>query len=148
MTPPTKHPFQIPVRVYIEDTDAGSIVYYVNYLKYMERARTEFLRSLGYDKPAIGDDDNLYVVASADVRYRQSAYLDDSLWVTAEVERVGKSFLEFRQRVLRDSQVLCEASVRIVNVCQESRKPKSLSPQLKQQLQALQCNEQQMRQQQ
>lgn len=138
MTLPTTPPFQIPIRVYIEDTDAGGIVYYVNYLKYMERARTEFLRSLGYDKPAFGSDNNLYVVASAEVRYRQSAYLDDQLYITAEIERIGKSFMVFRQRVFRDGQLLCEASVKIVNVCQESRKPKSLTPALKQQLLSLQ----------
>ena len=67
------HPFSIPLRVYIEDTDAGGIVYYVNYLKYMERSRTEFLRSLGYDKPAILDGGLLLVVHAAQINYRRPA---------------------------------------------------------------------------
>ena len=67
--------FLMSLRVYIEDTDAGGIVYYVNYLKYMERARTEFLRALGYDKPAILSTGQLLVVHSASVNYRRPARL-------------------------------------------------------------------------
>ena len=77
--------FSFPVRVYIEDTDAGGIVYYVNYLKYMERSRTEFLRSLGYDKPAILEGGLLLVVHTAQVNYRRSARLDDQLQVTTQL---------------------------------------------------------------
>ena len=75
--------FAVTVRVYIEDTDAGGIVYYVNYLKFMERARTEFMRSLGYGKTAIFSDDKMFVVHSANVQYLGAARLDDELSVTA-----------------------------------------------------------------
>ena len=71
--------FLLPVRVYIEDTDAGGIVYYVNYLKFMERSRTEFLRSLGYGKTSVLDDGLLFVVHSLSVDYQKSAKLDDEL---------------------------------------------------------------------
>ena len=77
--------FSFPVRVYIEDTDAGGIVYYVNYLKYMERARTELLRINGIAKPAILEEGVLLVVVSAHIEYKRPAKLDDKLRVTAHI---------------------------------------------------------------
>src|SRR5690554_7690155 len=100
--------FGIKVRVYIEDTDAGGIVYYVNYLKFMERSRTEFLRSFGYDKPDILDDGLLLVVHSANVQYRRPARLDDQLQVTTAVAHLARSYVEFQQQVLRGNELLCE----------------------------------------
>lgn len=119
-------PFQIPLRVYIEDTDAGGIVYYVNYLKYMERCRTELLRDLGYDKPAILDDGLLLVVHSAEIQYRRSARLDDQLTVTAEIERLARTNVLFRQRVWRGNEMLCEGLIRIACVCGDSFKPRAI----------------------
>ncbi|MBM29102.1 MAG: 4-hydroxybenzoyl-CoA thioesterase, partial [Halieaceae bacterium] len=69
--------FSLPIRVYIEDTDAGGIVYYVNYLKYLERCRTEFMRALGTDRAAISDEGWMFVVSSLALTYRQPAKLDD-----------------------------------------------------------------------
>jgi len=111
------------VRVYIEDTDAGGIVYYVNYLKYMERCRTEFLRNLGYDKPAILDENLLLVVHSAAVQYRRPARLDDSLEITAEVVKLARSYVEFKQQVLRGNELLCDGLIRIACVNGSSMKP-------------------------
>lgn len=119
-------PFQIPIRVYIEDTDAGGIVYYVNYLKYMERCRTELLRELGYDKPAILDDGLLLVVHSAQIDYRRSARLDDQLAVTAEIDRLARTHVLFRQRVWRGNEMLCEGLIRIACVCGERFKPRAI----------------------
>jgi 4-hydroxybenzoyl-CoA thioesterase len=117
------HPFSIPLRVYIEDTDAGGIVYYVNYLKYMERSRTEFLRSLGYDKPAILDGGLLLVVHAAQINYRRSARLDDQLHVTTQIEKLARTNVEFKQRVLRGDELLCEGLIRIACVDAQTMKP-------------------------
>lgn len=115
--------FALPVRVYIEDTDAGGIVYYVNYLKFMERSRTEFLRSLGYDKPAILDEGLLLVVHSAQVIYRRPARLDDQLEVTTEVVKIARTYVEFQQNVLRGNDLMCEGLIRIACVSGETMKP-------------------------
>ena len=115
--------FALPVRVYIEDTDAGGIVYYVNYLKFMERSRTEFLRSLGYDKPAILGEGLLLVVHSAQVIYRRPARLDDQLEVTTEVVKIARTYVEFQQNVLRGNDLMCEGLIRIACVSGETMKP-------------------------
>lgn len=115
--------FALPVRIYIEDTDAGGIVYYVNYLKFMERSRTEFLRSLGYDKPAILDEGLLLVVHSAQVIYRRPARLDDQLEVTTEVVKIARTYVEFQQNVLRGNELMCEGLIRIACVSGETMKP-------------------------
>jgi len=118
--------FYTPVRVYIEDTDAGRIVYYVNYLKYLERARTELFRALGFAKPAMIAEGALMVVASVQVDYKRSARLDDALQVTARITKVARSYVVFDQRVLRDSQCLCAATVKVACVNRESMKPRAM----------------------
>ena len=115
--------FLIPVRVYIEDTDAGGIVYYVNYLKFMERARTEFLRALGVPKAALVTDNTLFVVHSANVSYRAPARLDDELTVTAKPVRVTPASLVFSQSVYRGDELLCDADIRIACVLQDGFRP-------------------------
>lgn len=115
--------FSIPLRVYIEDTDAGGIVYYVNYFKYMERARTELLRHLGFDKPAILDGGKLLVVHSCDARYKASARLDEQLECTASFVDLGGTSVLFSQKVMREGKVLCEGSVRVVCVDGASMRP-------------------------
>ncbi|GAB2879954.1 tol-pal system-associated acyl-CoA thioesterase [Microbulbifer echini] len=118
--------FGIPVRVYIEDTDAAGIVYYVNYLKYMERARTELLRSLGYDKPAMPQKGILLVVHSADVQYRRSAWLDDALRATAVVGKLGRAAVTFEQKIWRGNELICEGVVKVACVADDSRRPCAL----------------------
>jgi 4-hydroxybenzoyl-CoA thioesterase len=127
-------PFNIPLRVYIEDTDAGGIVYYVNYLKYMERSRTEFLRTLGYDKPALLNGDLLLVVHSAQVNYRRPARLDDLLHVTAQMHKIARTYIEFQQQVIRDGELLCEGIIRIACVHANTMKPCALPGNMHQQL--------------
>jgi len=116
----------IPIRVYIEDTDAGGIVYYVNYLKYMERARTELLRSLGIDKPAVTGEDSLLVVASAQVDYKRSAKLDDLLEVSAAFEKISRAYVLFHQNVVRGEELLCSAAIKVACVSKASLKPKPI----------------------
>ena len=128
--------FSTPIRVYIEDTDAGGIVYYVNYLKYFERARTEFMRALGYDKPAFLGDDGMFVVTDAQVKYRVPARLDDALVATAHVVEVGAATLVFRQQVLRNGAVLVEGQVTIAMVGVSDGRPKRLPKALRAQLSA------------
>src|SRR5476649_406570 len=97
-------------RVYYEDTDAGGIVYYVNYLKFMERARTERLRELGFAQSQLAGEDLLFVVHSSEARYFAPARLDDELLVSAEVIELNRVSLRFKQQVRRatDATLLCE----------------------------------------
>ena len=118
--------FFYPVRVYIEDTDAGGIVFYVNYLKYMERSRTELFRVLGFDKPALIDDGLLLVVVSANVQYKSPARLDDLLQVSAELVKLGRSYIILKQRVLRESIIVCEAEIKLACINQNNFKPHPL----------------------
>ena|SRR5690554_2992242 len=118
--------FILPVRVYIEDTDAGGIVYYVNYLKYMERSRTEFLRALGYDKPAILDDGKLLVVHRAEVNYLSPARLDDQLQVSATIVKMARTYVMFEQKVAAGNKLLCEGLIRIACVDAASMRPAAI----------------------
>ncbi|NIP71620.1 MAG: tol-pal system-associated acyl-CoA thioesterase, partial [Gemmatimonadetes bacterium] len=118
--------FDIPVRVYVEDTDAGGIVYYVNYLKFMERARTEWFRSRGYEKPALFRDDLMFVVHSLEIGYRKPARLDDLLRVSAWVVRPGRTFFIMEQTVRRGDEVLCTARVKVACVARDGLKPRPI----------------------
>lgn len=121
-----KGEFSLPLRVYIEDTDAGGIVYYVNYLKFMERARTEMMRSLGFAKAEIFNEDVMFVVKDMAVDYRLPAQLDDELLVTAVLVSHGAARLDFVQQVKRQGQVLVDAKVTVACVSAQSLKPKRL----------------------
>ena len=123
--------FSLPIRVYIEDTDAGGIVYYVNYLKYLERARTDFMRSLGVDKAALPEADRMFVVSRVNVHYRTPARLDDELVATLVLEQLGAATIEFAQSVRRGSEVLMEGTVEIASVACSSGKPRRLSNELR-----------------
>lgn len=120
--------FSTPVRVYIEDTDAGGIVYYVNYLKFMERARTEFMRQLGFDKTFIFNKELMFVVKDVAVNYRTPARLDDELEATACIAKLGGANIVMRQEVRRDRQVLAAGDVTIVCVDQATLKPRKMPP--------------------
>lgn len=129
-------PFSLPLRVYIEDTDAGGIVYYVNYLKFMERARTEWLRTLGYQHYALTDSNYLFVVHSCAVRYHRPARVDDALRVTASLARLGRATLDFVQTVQRDQELLCQAEVRVACVSADGVKPQPMPGELHQRIKA------------
>lgn len=121
--------FSLPVRVYIEDTDAAGIVYYVNHLKFMERARTEFLRHIGFGH-YLATEDYLFVVRKADIRYKQPARMDDQLLVSAELIKQGKASLVFKQTVSCQTQILSEAMIDIACVDKQKLKPCALPPRL------------------
>ena len=106
--------FSFPIRVYWEDTDAGGIVFYANYLKFFERARTEWLRSLGIGQQALRDaTGGMFVVSETNVRYLQSARLDDELIVTTRLTESGRVSLTLAQQALCAGTVLCEGTIRI-----------------------------------
>lgn len=118
--------FRLPLRVYIEDTDAGGIVYYVNYLKFMERARTEMLRTFGYQHYGLSADNFQFVVHSCEVRYLKPGRIDDRLDATAAIARLGRAAIDFHQRVERAGDVLCEARIRVACVTADTLKPTAL----------------------
>lgn len=118
--------FSIPIRVYIEDTDAGGIVYYVNYLKYFERARTEYMRSLGYDKAALPAEGVMFVVSKASLHYRSPARLDEALEVTARVAKLGGATMTFVQNIERGGECLVTGEVIIALVNRETGRPQRL----------------------
>ena len=100
------------LRVYFEDTDAAGIVYYANYLRFMERARSDMLRAIGVDqRAALEDGTGVYVVAEVNIRYRGPARLDDALVVVSEVREVRGASCVIHQRVMREKEVLTEAMV-------------------------------------
>ena len=110
--------FSVPVRVYWEDTDAAGIVFYANYLKFFERARTEWLRSLGHEQERLrAEHGTMFVVTDTAVRYRLPARLDDLLDVTVHLQHVGRARMSIRQQVRRrdgrESVLLAEGTIRI-----------------------------------
>ena len=125
--------FQFPIRVYWEDTDAGGIVFYANYLKFFERARTEWLRSLGIGQRALRDaTGGMFVVRETAVRYHRPARLDDELLVTARVETAGRASLVLAQEalLLDNKALLCDATIRIGWVEAAGLKPARIPPNL------------------
>jgi len=109
----SKSTFQWPIRVYYEDTDAGGIVYYANYLKFLERARTEWLRSLGIEQDTWLAHRVGFVVRQVQMDLLRPAKFNDELIVTVKVERLGRASIVCHQQVmLQDGTVLCEAVIK------------------------------------
>ncbi len=122
--------FTWPVRVYYEDTDSGGVVYYANYLRFMERARTERLRSMGVEQHALSREQGvLFAVRSAETEFLKPARLDDALLVTAEVAECRRASLVFSQSVYDaddPGRVFCTASVRIACLDAATLRPHSI----------------------
>lgn len=142
-------PFQWPVRIYWEDTDAGGIVFYANYLKYFERARTEWLRSLNIGQQRLRETEGgMFVVTDTQVRYLRPARLDDLLSVTASVREAGRASLTIVQQAwqqLREggsdqAVLLCEGTVRIGWVNGEHMRPMRIPPSILTLLQPSTCS--------
>ena len=108
--------FCLPVRVYYEDTDAAGVVYYANYLRFIERARTDWLRTLGVDQGALMDSHGIaFAVRSLEADYFKPGRLDDELIVRSTLEEVGRAQVVFRQNVMRGEALLFSARVRVVS---------------------------------
>ena len=119
--------FKWAVRVYYEDTDAGGVVYYANYLKYFERCRAEWLRALGVDQSALAREHGLqFVVARIEAEYLQPAALDDELVIHARALQIGRCSIVFEQLAQRGDRVLARAEVTVACVDAQRRKPARL----------------------
>jgi len=129
-------PFNWPVRVYWEDTDAGGIVYYANYLKFMERARTEWLRGAGVDQSRLAAEQGLiFTIVSMEIEYRRPARLDDELRVSCVAEAQGRASFAFRQEILRGpagpgEELITSARTRAACLELKSLKPRPLPTEL------------------
>ena len=128
--------FLLPIRVYIEDTDAGGIVYYVNYLKYLERARTELMRTFGLERAAVSDGGWNFVVSDVSLSYREPARLDDQLHATAVISAVGGATINFYQTVRRDEALLVSGEIQIACVDRGTGRPTRLDAALRKQIEA------------
>ncbi|WP_017430341.1 tol-pal system-associated acyl-CoA thioesterase [Vreelandella jeotgali] len=117
--------FNLPVRVYIEDTDAGGIVYYVNYLKFMERARSEWLRERGMTQASLLEEQIQLVVHRLDCHYARPARLDDLLDVTAQVTQQSRCRMTFAQDVYSEGMRLCRANVEIACLDAQRLRPRA-----------------------
>ena len=123
--------FSISQRIYYEDTDAGGIVYYANYLALMERARSEFLRHVGFSVSTLLERFGLmFVVAEVNIKYRKPAHLDDLVDVTLQVQQARSASIWFAQKVTRDDALLVEASVRVGIIRNDTFLPAKLPDQL------------------
>ncbi len=124
VSPVPAAPFHHPVRVYWEDTDAGGIVFYANYLKFFERARTEWLRVLGHGQQEMVDSTGcMFVVQETRVRYRSPARLDDLLTITVDVRERGRASLRIAQQAWCGDRLLAEGEIRIGCVERATMKP-------------------------
>ncbi len=117
----------LDIRVYYEDTDAGGVVFYANYLKFLERGRTEWLRRLGVDQTELAATENrIFVVKKLDIQYLRPARLDDLVTVHSTVTRVGHASLDFFQTARLGDQALCESNVQVCCVDAATLKPAGL----------------------
>jgi len=130
--------FEFPIRVYYEDTDAGGVVYHSNYINYFERARTEWLRAMGFEQTQLVSEHQLiFVVRALNCKYLKPALFNDELFVTADIRDLRKTSVVFKQQVLKSSRtseqdkhgdhvVLAEGNVTVVPVDTVKLKPKRL----------------------
>lgn len=132
---PDAETFIWPVRVYWEDTDAGGIVFYANYLKFFERSRTEWLRARGISQQALkATSGGMFVVGEAQVRFLKSARLDDELLVTTSLQEAGRASMTIHQQAFLTTAdgplLLCEATIRAGWVNSSTLKPDRIPPQI------------------
>ncbi|MBM4190302.1 MAG: tol-pal system-associated acyl-CoA thioesterase [Betaproteobacteria bacterium] len=123
--------FVWPVRVYWEDTDAGGVVYYANYLKFLERARSEWLRTLGiHQRELATQEDVLFVVRRVEVDYLKPARFEDALAVQSRITEMGRASLTMAQQIRRGDEVLLSAQVKLACVSASAMRPAKIPPYL------------------
>jgi len=126
------------IRVYYEDTDGGGVVYHSNYLNFMERARTEWLRSLGFEQTELKTEMGvMFVVRGLKLQYKQPARFNDALSVITKIIRVGRSLLEFEQTIYRNKELLTSATVEVVCVDAEQFKLASIPAKIRHAMQIM-----------
>jgi len=115
-----------PLRVYYEDSDAGGVVYYANYLKFMERARTEWLRNKGFEQTALKQQHNLIIVVrKISVDYLKPAFFDDLLTITVHLSKIGKASIIMAQQVQREAETICTANVKLGSINAVTLRPQA-----------------------
>jgi acyl-CoA thioester hydrolase len=125
-------PSLLDIRVYYEDTDAGGVVYYANYLKFFERARTEWLRNLGVNQSELAESRQcIFVIKKVDIHYRKPAALDDLLRIRSHITRLGRASITFVQTAWRGEELLCESAIEVCCVNTSSLRPNALPPDLR-----------------
>lgn len=126
----------LPVKVYYEDTDAGGVVYYANYLRYAERGRTEFFKDAGFSNTEFlrSETPVAFMVKHCEIEYFRPARLEDELTVETEVEEVGGASLKFLQTVMRGTEKLAELHVTVVCAALMTGKPKRIPEELREKL--------------
>ncbi|MFZ7172776.1 tol-pal system-associated acyl-CoA thioesterase [Avibacterium volantium] len=124
--------FSLPIRVYYEDTDAGGVVYHARYLHFFERARTDYLRELGFSQQVLLDEHNLaFVVKTMQIDYRLAAKLDDLLTVETEVSGIKGATILFSQQIKRNDVLICTAEVKVACVDLTKMKPVAIPQEIK-----------------
>lgn len=119
----TQNEFSWPVRVYYEDTDAGGVVYYANYLRFLERARTEFLRSHGFEQDQLKQQQGIiFAVRSVSIEYLKPALFNDMLIVTVQVSELARASFTFQQKIMRESDQTLLSSARVKVACIDARR--------------------------
>jgi acyl-CoA thioester hydrolase len=129
VVPPLPNPF--PIRIYWEDTDAGGVVFYANYLKFFERARTEWLRTAGVGQQALRDETGaMFVVAEVHMRYLAPARLDDTIVVSVQMEEKGAASMVLVQEAWRGNTLLAQGRIRIGCVQADTLRPRRIPAQV------------------
>ena len=129
--------YSFPVRVYFENTDAGGVVYHGEYFKFLERARTEWLRHLGFNHQALARDHAMvFVVTSMSIDFQKAARLDDNLAVSVRLESLGKVRCVFAQEIRRDDDVIVLARVTVASLAVEGFKPVEIPGALRKKMEA------------
>lgn len=124
--------FNWPVRVYYEDTDAGGVVYHSNYLNFMERARTEWLRALGFEQPQVKADLGVIIVVhSMQVEFKSPAYFNDMLDIHCKLTKLGRGSIEMEQKIMREHHLLIKAQVKLAFVNAETFRPLGIPADIK-----------------
>jgi acyl-CoA thioester hydrolase len=120
--------FSWPVRVYYEDTDAGGVVYYANYLRYLERARTEMLRAIGFEQDKLARENNIiFIVRKVIIDYLKPAIFNEALTVNAKIAGLRKASMLFEQTIFNNqNELLCQAEIRIACINNKTMKPVSI----------------------
>lgn len=124
-----------PVRVYYEDTDAGGVVYYANYLRFMERARTEWLRVLGFEQDALREQGILFAVKHVNIDYHRPARFNQQLQVLSTVTHMGRVSITFQQQVMHELSCLTEAAIKVVCLDAERFRPRAIPDSIREGLQ-------------
>jgi acyl-CoA thioester hydrolase len=129
--------YSFPVRVYFESTDAGGVVYHGEYFKFLERARTEWLRHLGFNHQALARDHGMmFAVTSLTIDFQKAARLDDNLAVSVRLESLGKVRSVFAQEIRRDDDVIVLARVTVASLTAEGFKPVEIPASLRKKMEA------------